>query len=328
MHIIAAVLFSISAWIPYATEVRGIPDLLPHISSFTSISPFVYDITGTSTITDEGGVAKGTWAKVFSSAQVNKVKIIPTIVWGNKDQIHSMLESTSTQATHISSIVSIVSHNNFDGIDIDYEGKYPSDHSLFSIFLSELSSTLHSRNKILVCTVEAKDSEYQNIADSCDQVRVMAYDKYFYDFGSGHFSTMTPLSVSVGNAPLSFDKSAIADAEKYIPAGKIILGIPTYGYDFTYSIKNGARIVNWYAAYSYTDAVAKAKTYGATIHTTAQDEKYFVYTSRGVSHFVVYSDAQTLADRVALAKSLSLGGVAVFKIDGKEDPNIWNNLNH
>ncbi len=158
--------------------------------------------------------------------------------------------------------MSIVNQNNFDGIDIDYEGKYLSDHFLFSQFLSELSSALHQNGKILICTVEAKDSEYQNIDASCDQVRVMAYDKYFYDFGSGHFSTTTPLSISVTNAPLSFDKSVVADAEKYIPANKIILGIPTYGYDFSYSIKSGIRNVNWYAAYSYTDAVAKAKILG------------------------------------------------------------------
>jgi len=333
MHAVAAILFSISAWIPYATQSKGIPDLLSNMSAFTIVSPFVYDITGTSTITDEGGVSKGNWNQVFSAAKADNVSVIPTIVWGNKDQIHSMLSSTSTRVAHISAISSIVTQNNFAGVDIDYEGKYPSDHAIFSQFLSELSTTLHQGGKILACTVEAKDSEYQNITDSpaspaggCDQVRVMAYDKYFYDFGSGHFSTMTPLSVSVTNAPLSFDKSAIADAEKYIPAGKIILGIPTYGYDFTYSIKNGARIVNWYAAYSYADALAKAKTYGATTHTTAQDEKYFVYTSRGVNHFVVYSDAQTLSDRIALAKSLSLGGVAIFKIDGKEDPNIWKSL--
>jgi len=326
MHIALALAFSISAWIPYATESKGIPDLLPNISQFTNISPFVYDITGTSTITDEGGISKGNWNEVFSKARQDGVKIIPTIIWGNKDQIHAMLSDHQKTLSHISSIISIVTQNNFDGIDIDYEGKYLSDHDLFSKFLAELSAALHSQNKIIVCTVEAKTSEYSGIASACDQVRIMAYDKYFYDFGSGNFSTTIPLSISVGNAPLSFDKSAIAIAEKYIPANKIILGIPTYGYDFTYSISGATRKVKWYSAPSYTDAIALAKKVGATIHTTSQDEKYFLYTSSGKNHFVIFADSQTFADRLSLAKSLGIGGIAIFKIDGKEDPAIWNDL--
>jgi spore germination protein len=324
MHAVAAVLFSISAWIPYATEAKGIPDTIAHIQDLTEINPFVYDIRATSTITDEGGVSKGEWSGVFSSARTNGTKIVPTIIWGNKDQIHAMLSSTSSRAAHISSIVSIVSQNNFDGIDIDYEGKYPSDHDLFAEFLGELGATLHSQNKILSCTVEAKEGEYQGIASSCDEVRIMAYDKYYYDFGVSPFSTTTPLSMSLTNAPLSFDRSIVASAEKYIPASKIILGIPTYGYDFTYSIHGVKRNVDWHAAYSYTDAIAKAKTFSAVIHTTAQDEKYFLYTSHGLHHFVVFSDETAFADRLALAKSLGLVGIAIFKIDGKEDPAIWN----
>ena len=323
---ILPLLFSISAWIPYATEARGIPDLAPHISEFTNISPFVYDITGTSTITDEGGVSKGNWSATFSSARADGVEIFPTLVWGNPDEMHTVLSNPQFALAHIASIVSIAKQNNFDGIDIDYEGMYPSDRIFFTQFLAELSTALHANGKTLVCTVEAKASEYQNIANACDQVRIMAYDKYYYDFTSNSFSTTTPLTLSVTNAPLSFDKIAIAAAEKYIPASRIILGIPTYGYDFSYSIHGVTRSVARYATYSYTDTIALAQSVAAKVYTTAQDEKYFLYASKGVNHFVVFSDSKTLSDRLALAKSLGIGGVAIFKIDGKEDPAIWNAL--
>jgi spore germination protein YaaH len=41
---------------------------------------------------------------------------------------------------------------------------------------------------------------------------------------------------------------------------------------------------------------------------------------------VTWQDAQAIGDKVALAKRLGIRGVAIFKIDGGEDPKMWDYL--
>ena len=50
------------------------------------------------------------------------------------------------------------------------------------------------------------------------------------------------------------------------------------------------------------------------------------YNSHLSFRYIDWPDAQSLQSKIDLAKRLGVRGVAIFKLDGGEDPNIWATL--
>ncbi|GEM_PF-53530 len=208
-----------------------------------------------------------------------------------------------------------------------------------------------------------KKLEYANdfaaINKYCDRVRFMTYDQQTADL------TLNKKNKAIVYTPIAdtaWVEKAITLAAKQISKKKIVIGIATYGYeyrvggavgDYTYSIL-------WSFNPRYADQIAAA--YGVTPARSAWGEMGLAYvptstqmmigadvmsaapvpgeiasaadppdatsTSRLQTAFqyLVWSDAKAVADKVALAKKLGVRGVAIFKIDGGQDPAIWDVL--
>jgi spore germination protein YaaH len=102
-----------------------------------------------------------------------------------------------SRAEHVRELVELVEDNDFDGIDIDYEGKRAETKDYFSLFLAELAVALD--DKWLSCTIEARTpvpdrytgtppatayqfaNDFPSIGRACDRVRIMTYDQQTAD---------------------------------------------------------------------------------------------------------------------------------------------------
>lgn len=95
-----------------------------------------------------------------------------------------------------------------------------------------------------------------------------------------------------------------------IPADKIYMGIPNYGYDWTLPYVQGetrARLVG------NEEAVDIARQYGAEIqYDEASATPFFYYSENGRAHVVWFEDARSWAAKLALIPEYGFLGAGIW----------------
>lgn len=369
----AANTFEFSGWIPYWRSATGTRDVLPHLSQLTSVMPFGYTMKNNGTLADTAHLTQEPWTSFIAAAKKNKVKVIPSVMWGSGGTIHKILSNTRTRVALEDEIAKIVRENNFDGIDIDFEAKQHETIDYFSTFLKGLDARMG--DKLVYCTVEARmplvdryspganipadaqdfANDYVQMNKYCDRVEIMAYDQGVIDVRLNKVRTAPYAPV----ADPAWAEGLISMATKDIDKNKIIIGVATYGYEYEvapipsdgykykvlwpfnigYAVdiakklgitptRNSAGEIGFsydptkLAAVAPTDGEPVQIQQGTTTDSVVENAGSQVNTSQPFN-YLSWSDAQAIADKVALAKKLGLRGVAVFKFDGGEDQGVW-----
>lgn len=363
VNVFAAITFDKAVWIPYWRKTEGASTTLANLDKVTQISPFAFELQNDGTIKNVLKIDEEPWTTLIAEAKKKKVKVYPTILSYphnkmEKDIQYLLLAQRKSRKAHVQAIVDLVKKNKFDGIDIDYEAKLAETRPYFSDFLTELGIALRKNKKQLICTIEARtppdsryattskeilakveySNDYKVIGKVCDQVRIMAYDQ------AGDDARLTIHNAAQGNvykpvADIEWIKKVITLALWDIPAKKIILGVPTYGYKYEIipaSSVGGATQYSRIGSMNFNYADGLAKSLNISPVRNSSGEVSFTYsTSTGVNgeqlgstkqYLVWYSDATSIADKMRIAKIYKLGGMVVFKIDGGNDPRLWDVL--
>jgi spore germination protein len=102
-------------------------------------------------------------------------------------------------------------------------------------------------------------------------------------------------------------------AVSVIPAGKILMGVPNYGYDWTLPFRQGSAaqpISNQRAA-----ALAGQARVEIFFDQTAQTPYFRYRDSAGKLHEVWFEDARSLRAKFLLADEYGLGGVSFWNLN-------------
>ena len=125
-------------------------------------------------------------------------------------------------------------------------------------------------------------------------------------------------------SPLDQVRRVVEYALTEIPANKIWLGIPNYGYDWLLSAPQGSRA----RSLSNPEAITLAARHYAAIRfdPRAQAPWFRYVDGQGQEHEVWFEDARSIRSKLALAAELELYGVGYWNLM-RPFPQNWAVLN-
>ena len=347
-----------SGWIPYYAIKTSLPATLNNIDLMREVMPFWYTLKfngSTVSITDLYTPANPSVpiSQTLSTLKSAGLLIIPTITDGtDKLVLANLINTEPGRAMAVDAIVNLVTQNNFDGIDLDFENfafvdgntTWDKTKPNWILFVQLLSSKLHEISKMLSITspyaldpTSGKKGYYvyawAEIAPVIDRLRIMTYD----------YSVANPGPIG----PISWTENTVKYATSIMPASKVFVGLAGYGRDWVVKVdgicpSDVAKTVTpsaKAATFIMSNAATLAAGYGASInYNDAFQEATFTYqktyngnTATGLATTCTatrtawYQDARAYQARAQLVAKYRLGGLVAWTI-GFEDQQAMTNI--
>lgn len=343
-----------TGWIPYYSMKTALPDALNNADLVREVMPFWY------TLKFDGKTKAPYVADLYAPANPSVpisepltamrnagFSIIPTITDGtSKLVLAGLLKNPTSRTQVVNTIMDLVRVNNYDGIDLDFEGfafvdgnaTWASTAPSWVALVKELSAALRAEKKLLsvstpyVLNPSGTQKGYfvyawSAIAPYIDKLRIMTYDY--------SVSKVGPIG------PITWTERTVQYAVSIMPASKVFVGVPGYGRDWVTAVTGicPANVINTVkpgakaATFVMRDAAALAATYGAVpTYNEKFGEMSFSYqkvyngttatglsTSCTASRTAWYQDARSWALRADLVSKYRIGGITAWTF-GMEEP--------
>lgn len=262
--------------------------------------------------------------------------------WAWSGKFSDMALTEASRTTFADSCVDFIVKYGFNGVDIDWEYpvsggmstniKRPEDKHNFTLLLKKLREKLNARSlldgKQYLLTIAGADGRgYANntelgiVQQYLDYANIMTYD--INGTWGGYTDFNAPLYNNSDISPQnkwSADSSVNAWLKAGLPAEKLIVGVPFYGYKYN-SVKNANN--GLYQTFSGGSAISYANI--ATNFLKAPEYVRYFHQQSMVpwlfngSTFISYEDEKSIGQKALYIKSKGLGGAAIWEIS--QDPN-------
>ncbi|MGJ7910773.1 polysaccharide deacetylase family protein [Neobacillus sp. LXY-1] len=265
-------------------------------------------------LTPDLTLKSSTESSIAAEAKAHDIKVLPLVnnfinhKWDG-ETLHRLFTEPGAEDRFSKNLLTYVSTNDFDGINIDFEGIMPNDKENFTNFIEKVSKSFHQHGLMVTVDVPPKNKsfDYISLAANVDRMIVMLYDQ--------HNSISKPGPV----AQSDWAKESLTQLP--IPSDKLIAGLGIYGYDWEENSKQPA------ATMTFGDIMNLGAGNNLQIHWNQQTgNPYLQYKRNEKKHIVWFLDGATFYNQMKLAVDSGASGIAVWRL-GSEDPSIWNYIN-
>ena len=251
-------------------------------------------------------------------ARQKKVRLMPLLLNDEfRGEIaHLVLSDSRIQADLIRELVETGRRLKLRGFQLDFENVPGEDRSAFTAFVRTLAQRLRNGGLRLSVAVPAPLGpeppyptnqralafDYRALAAATAFLTVMTYDQHTSNDNPGPVSGRPWIEACL--------KRIVAE----VPAKKVLLGIPLY-----YRRFRPAGVIEG----AHAEAVALSLAHNATLRLDpGESESTFSFEEEGATNVVWLQDAETLRERLALARRLGLLGFSAWRL-GHEDAVSW-----
>lgn len=297
------------------------PTLLTTTLPFlTFVTPFTYGFTSSGDLVTLNDRAIISAAKTVGTAPLMHFSTLTQEGGFSNDLAHLALNDASLQERIIENILSTMQKQGYQGLDVDFEYVFPEDAQAYADFLGKLTRRLNPLGYPVIAALAPKTSATQlgalyeghsfaAIGAAVNMVLLMTYE-WGYTYGP-------PMAV----APLPNVREVVEYALTEIPAEKIWLGVPNYGYDWPLPFVQGQSRAT---SISSQQAVALARRYGVAIQYDERDQApwFRYFDERGTEHEVWFEDARSIQAKLALIPEYGLVGAGYWNLM-RDFPQNW-----
>lgn len=276
-------------------------------------------------VDEQGDIIPPKQTDLLSAVQATNVGPLMTITNIKGDQFSkdvgmAILTNKDRQDKLISEVLTVLKKNKFAGLNIDFEflGKELKDE--YNQFLRKVTKKLHDEGYVVCTSLAPKVSgtqtgawyeshDYAAHGKIVDFVILMTYE---WGWSGG-----PPMPVS----PITQVKRVVDYALSVMPASKIVMSIPLYGYDWTLPYEAGGKFAK---ALNPLQAVELARKYNAEIQYDDKEQApFFRYVDNsGNKHIVWFEDLRTMDAMFELVKKDNLKGISFWNLAFRF-PQVW-----
>lgn len=323
-------------FLPYWLLDRAQADYSPYI---TTLTYFSLSLNGDGTIEKytrpgetEPGYLALTSGKIdpwLNNAKTKGLNLSLAVFMVGDEKINELLVNPEASAKNlVTDVTPLMTDYGFSDLNLDIEqvaDASPAARSKFTRFVQAVKINLDPQ-KITRLSIDisasalVKDSNLVDpaaLAPLVDQVVIMAYDYHY--LGSPVTGPVAP-GEGAGTVSELDTQAVVKVALKVMPAKKIVLGIPLYGYEWE-TIQNTPRsaiipgsglIISNSRAEEFLAGCASCS--GEFDLTDKENHLIYLDQLTGTYHQVFYPDWQATQYKVDLAQQEKLGGMAVWAL--------------